>query len=269
MGAGASASEAVGGASQEQLRAAVQALPEGDRGKLQDALDAAGRAAVAPYLAEYFSKLRARDAKMVEDGTLLQTAMDPEASKKFRKESRAWYESDAKPLLTKSFQHHDPNGSNTLDKAEAAVFFKNLVGEDAAFSKAMAALAMELSIEQAAVILEQMVPPEDRETAKEQIEGRIKSVTQEAVADIQRKEETYCADRASKNVAAFKVLDTNGDGSLQLKEFLEAFEPNSQRNLDFHLALGFLTEEEVKEQKKAQERLQQIETDDSAGCCLQ
>merc|ERR1712039_528936 len=82
--------------------------------------------------------------------------------------------------------------------------------------------------------------------------------------ETQMKKDNYKANKSYLDSAAFKVLDTNADGTLQLVEFLAAFEPDSTRNLELHLALGFVTAEEVKAQREREER-----SIEQAGDCAQ
>merc|ERR1719498_1686407 len=49
-----------------------------------------------------------------------------------------WYEKTGKPILTKSFAHHDKDDSKALEREEAKVFFKNLIQEQDTFTEAIA-----------------------------------------------------------------------------------------------------------------------------------
>merc|ERR1711862_194206 len=89
--------------------------------------------------------------------------------------------------------------------------------------------------------------------AKAEIEKQITAELEKAKAEIQKKEDNYKADKDAKNTAAFKVMDVNGDGTIQLSEFVAMFEPESAKNTEFQQAIGFLSEEEAKAQKAAME----------------
>merc|ERR1719221_1209684 len=100
-------------------------------------------------------------------------ALDAEAKQKLTEEAKEWYESVAKPLLKKSFKHHDTKDTNVLDKEEAAVFFAHLVSEETDFAKAMSAIACEGGLKMAMAMLSEM-SKEERETLKPMIEEQIR-----------------------------------------------------------------------------------------------
>merc|ERR1719346_763807 len=95
---------------------------------------------------------------------------------------------------------------------------------------------------------------EEREKLKPHLEEHMKKQIEAAQAEAQRKEDIYKANKADYNAAAFKVLDTNTDGTIQLVEFIAAFEPNSAKNLELKMAVGYMTKEDVEEQKKREEQ---------------
>merc|ERR1719157_372200 len=49
----------------------------------------------------------------------------------------------------------------------------------------------------------------------------------------------YEANRAEKNSAAFKLMDLDGSGTIQLSEFLAAMDIFSDKGREFQKALGF------------------------------
>merc|ERR1740121_2902378 len=108
-----------------------------------------------------------------------------------------------------------------------------------------------------------MLSEEEKEQIKPQLEEQMRKSIEIAQAEVQKKEDNYKASKAACDAAAFKVLDTNADGTIQVSEFLAAFEPETEKNVEMHIALGYLTKEEVDEQKKreqeAQERVQAAE----------
>merc|ERR1719411_18722 len=137
------------------------------------------------------------------------------------------------------------------DKDEAAVFFTNLMKEETDLAKAMSALTIEVGVKMGFAQLEGL-SQEQREEMKPIFEQQIKTQIEAAKAQVQKKEDNYKAGKADHDAAAFKVLDKNGDGTIELAEFLAAFEPESQKNIDLHIALGYLTKEEVEAQQKAE-----------------
>jgi len=214
---------------------------------------AAAGANPSPFLSEYFDKAKARTAALIGDEEkLLALALDPEAQKKLKEESKAWFESDARPLLEKSFKHHDTKKTDVLDKEEAALFFAHMVHEETDLAKAMSALSIEAGVKMSLRMLEGM-SQEDREAIKPQIELQMKQAILAAQTEVQKKEDQYKGSKSEHDAAAMKVLDTNGDGTIQLAEFMAAFEPETEKNVELHIALGYLTKEEVEAQKKAEE----------------
>jgi len=292
MGAGASAStskEAVEQATPEEVGAAVAALAPEQQARVKEALAAAqsagGEAAggevakakaeesegaakeaatantaenlaeTAPFLAEYFAKAQARTEALIGDQErLMAIAMDPEAQKKIKEESQEWFRTEARPLLEKSFKHHDYRTSDTLDAEEAGRFFQHMIAAETQLAKAMSAFSIEAGIKMSMSMMESMLSPEEREAVKPQIEENIKKAIAIAKEEVQKKEDNYLANKAENDAAAFKVLDRNGDGTIQLQEFLSAFEPETERNVELHLALGFLTKEEIEQQKMQEEQ---------------
>merc|ERR1719330_463822 len=118
------------------------------------------------------------------------------------------------------------------------------------WSKTVSALSIETSMVMNMAFLGDNMSAEGRERARESIEAEMKRKIARAKADVQTREERYKANKAAHDEAAFKVIDTNGDGTIQLSEFLAAFEPCSDRNTELHIALGFTTREEAEEQKR-------------------
>merc|ERR1719512_640972 len=102
---------------------------------------------------------------------------------------------------------------------------------------------------------------EEREKIKPLLEEQMKKEIEAAQAEVQKKEENYKANKAEYDAAAFKVLDTNGDGTIQLVEFIAAFEPDTAKNLELKMAIGYMTKEEFEEQKKREEQAK-----DAGGC---
>merc|ERR1740121_134146 len=105
------------------------------------------------------------------------------------------------------------------------------------------------------MILEELLEPGQREEAKASIEAEIKKAIEEAKGQVHKKKDNYMSNKAEHDAKAFAVMDTNKDGTLQLSEFLACFDPENERNIDLHLALGFLTEEEVAQQRLIKECL--------------
>jgi len=229
--------------------------------------DGAAETDQRPSLAVYFDRAEQRAKALLEDEEkLMQVALDPAQASKLKEESKEWFEKEAKPLLEKAFKQHDTKNTGVLDKEEAAAFFAHLVHEETDMAKAMSALSIEAGIRLNIALLEGL-SDEDRAGLKPQIESQMKEAIKTAKAVVQTKEDKYKADKAAHDAAAFKVLDTSGDGSVQLPEFIAAFEPETPMNINLHIALGYLTQEEVDQQKKMEEQAK--EDAKSASQCAQ
>merc|ERR1711879_989250 len=64
---------------------------------------------------------------------------------------------------------------------------------------------------------------------------KIEKDTKKAVKEIAK---GFLKEKDVKSEAAFKVIDTSGDGSIQLEEFCAAFDPSSTKNMEMKRALG-------------------------------
>jgi len=240
------------------------AAPEVAEGEKAAPAEGAAEANPAPYLAEYFDMVQKRSASLVADEERLrQLAMDADAQKRLMEESKAWFEKEAQPLLTKSFKHHDANGNDVLSKDEAAAFFQHMVTEETDFAKTMSALSIDAGVKMSMGMLNDL-DQATRDALKAELDKQIKIHTEAAQTEVQKKEDAYKANKADYDEKAFKVLDTNGDGTIQLSEFIAAFEPESKKNQEFHMALGYVTQEELDAQAKSQENAKE-----KAGDCNQ
>merc|ERR1719499_1332609 len=144
---------------------------------------------------------------MIEDQErLLTLAVDPEAKKKFAEDQKAWFDIEAKPLLEKSFKHHDTKNTDVLDKEEAAVFFAHVVHEGMEFIKAISALQLEAELKLFPKVLRQALTEAagqgdklDKETSEavevtveEELKEQgkiIRQAIEEVKAEAQKKEE--------------------------------------------------------------------------------
>lgn len=76
---------------------------------------------------------------------------------------------------------------------------------------------------------------------KQQMDAQIKQLTDQA----NKKLADYEQNKATLNKAAFAVLDVNKDGKLQQEEVVTALTPHHTKNVEFHLALGLMTQLEA------------------------
>merc|ERR1712048_717740 len=86
--------------------------------------------------------------------------------------------------------------------------------------------------------------------AEKEMEKQIKEAVAAAKKDAEQRRKNYKAQKKDFDEAAFKAMDTNGDGSIVLEEFLAFFDPATEKHDELLVALGFMTEQE-RQQKLA------------------
>jgi len=193
-------------------------------------------ATAAPYLSEAF--------KLVADGfkRTLESAMTDEYADAQNMETEM-IECMAKchELLGKSFDHHDKAGNGVLDKEEAAVFFKHLLGANGAMMETIVETGVRIPLEKIIKDIKASTEMGDEEKAaaiaetKTQLQEMVdaqKAATASQMAD-------YKDNKAERDAKAFKVVDTSGDGTLQRGEFMAALEFGSEKNQLLMSELGF------------------------------
>lgn len=133
------------------------------------------------------------------------------------------------PLLTKSFQHHDSDSDNVLNRDEAAKFFAHVVAEEGPF--------LEMVISACNVKMWNMM----RMVGEDEFmsHGGDDQDMQNFQEKVEKMKAAYLANKADRDLAAFMVCDTNGDGTLQLDEVVAALMPGGNKNDAFIAALGF------------------------------
>jgi len=204
----------------------------------------------SPYLKEYFEiQVKA----MSETIDMVPLLLFDENAKEKMDSKRSETIALLKVPLQKSFKRHAVKGNDILDREEAAAFFKHLVEENIHFVKAYTASismkSIETSVGMGAGILEAMADSDEDKAAFQDFQNAIRAGCEEGVkASVQMIEEAmkqqmadYLANRAERNAAAFKIMDKNEDGTLQLAEIEEILlaEMDSDKALAFMEALGF------------------------------
>lgn len=176
---------------------------------------------------------------------------DPDFQKKQAQKEEELKE-ELKELLVKSFKHHDYKKTDVLDKDEAAIFFGHLVSEESGFSEAMEKLAEKRSFDEKCRELTYDKDNPDQFTqscftrlnAWKDMQEMIKAVEEET----REMRTDYQKNKAERDAAGFKVIDSSGDGTIQLNEFVAALTPKDPKNADFIAALGY-----VRRQRSAKE----------------
>lgn len=205
----------------------------------------------APSLNEYFEKLRefvseeienltklnkAQKDKNVEEVTLINTRI---------KANRGAFKKVREKLLADSFNHHDISGDGILSEDESKLVFTHITEEKRGHDKVLAddevrrELAFDLG--QSRKLFDGIDIPNEEEIRKK-IESEEKAEATRQRADIEKDMkkalEDYQANKAARDKVAFAILDASGNGRIEKKEFLAAFDPTSEVHDKFMGALG-------------------------------
>lgn len=209
----------------------------------------------APHLAEYFTLLSKHTEQTQEQSAAAGMEMlfgGTEKIKEIQKKTSDWYEKEGKPKLTESFQHHDKDKSGVLENKEAKVFFLNLIQETETFTVALAQSVGQKQVTATVQMMSAMVGPKDAKKMEKEMKKQINTQLAAQKKDIAQRIKVYKANKDERDEEAFKVMDTSEDGKIQLDEFLATFHPDSAKQAELMVALGFMTEQEkaLQEQMK-------------------
>merc|ERR1739848_874900 len=118
-----------------------------------------------------------------------------------------WYNRTGKPILTKSFLHHDTNDTSTLEKEEAHAFFLNLIQEAETFTIALAQVMGQKMLNSHVEMMKasKIDYKKFEKTAKNELEKALAAQKKDYATRI----EHYQKDKATYDKRAFQVLDTN------------------------------------------------------------
>lgn len=205
----------------------------------------------APFLTEYYEMANQMmgDA-MPKDAAGFQaiSAKDP---KEFEEEIAGKIREKARPLLEKSFDHHDKDKNGVLDKDEAALFFTHMMDRGELFLEKITKTMETSVITSLKSMFQQMgLPTEAVDQQIAPIEQKFKEAVDLAKPMIKEMIENYKANKVERDAAAFKVADTDGNGTLIKEEFFAAMLPKAENNEAFLKALGF-NKEEIEAKLKA------------------
>jgi len=149
---------------------------------------------------------------------------DREAMMAKAAEFKAELQEKVKPILERSFNHHDTKQNGVLDVEEAAVFFSHFVAEEGEFLSFCIANQVKIGIEASSQMLTSMF---EDDTAAEDSKATLAPHIEAMVAMINSKfkeaGEDYKANKAERDAKAFTLMDLNGDGTLQKEEFIQTF----------------------------------------------
>ena len=108
-------------------------------------------------------------------------------------------------------------------------------------AEAIAHAAVSQAVTAQMTMLASMIPADKaEETKKEALAAGLAAVEKDVAGRLSK----YQENKEKADAAAFALMDTNGDGTVQLDEFMACFKPKSEKQDGLMLALGFITEQE-------------------------
>lgn len=193
------------------------------------------RAAVeAPFLHQFF-QLAGEVMGEVLMTDPMELMFDP-AGQQMIEAKMASIKSGGTPLLEQSFKHHDSNNDGVLDAEEAAVFFAHVVAEEGTFMEMTVSATTLASMKQ---MMQMAASMGQLQEMKAEIQPKLTQAFEDLHAEVEGMKAAYQTNKAERDAAAFKICDTNGDGTLQLEELVAALVPGEPKNEEFTAALGF------------------------------
>merc|ERR1711957_241609 len=84
------------------------------------------------------------------------------------------------------------------------------------------------------------------EEASEGMKREFATLLDKFAKEMDSLQQSYLENADARNAEAFKVLDASGDGTLQLDEFIAAFQPETEKFDAFVTALGLKLPEPTK-----------------------
>lgn len=165
--------------------------------------------------------------------------------------SKPEMEKALRPTIEGFFKLHDSEGCGVLDKDESKIFFHTLVANSSPFNNAKYHSA----------VMKHLSASEKQEKAAFR---KARKLAVEYANDQHR--QAYEKNKDEYDNAAFKVLDTSGDGKLRLQVVLQALLPHTDLNNSFYEALGVYDIKDVSELNEVLLKQYKIELEKSV--CL-
>lgn len=181
-----------------------------------------------PQLPRYFKLLAAISAEF--DAKSKQLAFGDESIKQeeaLQKWLEKQYTHRLHPLIKQIFAHHDKDDSGALSRDESVVLFSSYISKLQNFAEVVVQVS-----------LDHQVAAKGDGKASTKVTDKMNAFVKEQLASFESEK-----DKNSCYKQAFQLLDSSGDGEIQVQELLEALTPGRYRYREFHKAMKLVTPE--------------------------
>eukprot|EP00286_Rhodomonas_abbreviata_P029969 CAMPEP_0181298570 /NCGR_PEP_ID=MMETSP1101-20121128/5855_1 /TAXON_ID=46948 /ORGANISM="Rhodomonas abbreviata, Strain Caron Lab Isolate" /LENGTH=222 /DNA_ID=CAMNT_0023403605 /DNA_START=131 /DNA_END=799 /DNA_ORIENTATION=+ len=190
-----------------------------------------------PHLDKYFAELEKTAKEANDEMERVMLAGDYGALGEARENIQKREEEMEQRLAThaiNAFKHYDQNRKGFLEADESKVFFQHYVSCYFDY------------FERFGLFKEKVACQMHKDFAGMDIKEETDKKMQEITKHARDKLTSYEQNEAELSKAAFEVLDVNKNGKLQHQEVVDALAPRHPMNIEFHVALGMMTEAEAK-----------------------
>lgn len=192
-----------------------------------------------PQLPRYFKMLGTISSEFNAKATAIGAGKQGDDMVKQEEALQQWlekqYTSRLQPLIKQIFAHHDKDDSGALSREESIVLFSSYISKLTEFAE----VAVQASLD--SLIAEHACDSKTSNKVTEKMKGFVK----EQLANFQsEKDKNGCYKKS------FELLDSSGDGEIQLKELMEALIPGRYRYREFHKAMKLVTPEVLESKVK-------------------
>jgi len=212
----------------------------------------------APFLTEYFSMQEA----LVNEGMAGDNAFEMLGKIGENKKKKEKMKKKLVGIIENAFAHHDSDEDDVLDEEEADEFFEHFVERCVEFQWKTGLKALDMSTAMQASIAGMLGgnDPEMKAMMKEEMEEGKKELRKQRKKRLQN----YRDNQERLHEAAFNVLDTNKNGTLERDEVVKALIPETDEWTNLLLALELISKEDAQLANMAQATANDLE-----GCSVQ
>lgn len=197
----------------------------------------------APYLHQYFEAMKKHaddeNKLMIQDPEgMMDVLRDAVKADVYRRNQQSFH-NELKVYIQKTFNHHDTKRNGVLDRYESEALFTAYAKKIAQFGEVLAEISTQLAWE--------MYMREHAEMGRGKLSPakiqEMQGVIAHHVGDMKiyfgQMKESYLKNKARRDLDAFRALDKDGDGQLQLGEVIAGLTPNTEQNMRLLRGLGF------------------------------